>query len=236
VVLDVTDRKLAEARQHLLVREVDHRAKNVLAVVLAAVRLADRTDADAFATAIEGRVGAMARTHSLLAEARWTGADLCALARAELSPFTGTKLADGPELPRVEVTGPPLHIDAEAAQAFSMVLHELATNATKYGALSVPGGVVRVGLVVDDEDGKLRLQWSELNGPVIELAPAHQGFGTQVIEAIVEGQLSGSVVRHWGRQGLSCVVTVSLERVLPTSSSADKLVAVNMEQAQESAS
>lgn len=228
VVLDVTDRKLAEARQQLLIREVDHRAKNALAVVLAAVRLADRSDADAFAKAIEGRVGAMARTHGLLADSRWTGADVCALARAELAPFIGTKLADGPDVPRVEVTGPALRVDAEAAQAFSMVLHELATNATKYGALSVAGGVVHVELTIDDEDGKVRLLWSERNGPVVDAAPDRQGFGTQVIEAIVESQLGGAVERDWSREGLSCVVTVALERVLPTSGGTDTLVAAEV--------
>lgn len=212
VAQDVTERRLAEDRLRLMAREVDHRAKNALSVVMAAVRLSDRSDPDAFAEAIEGRVAAMARAHGLLAETRWEGAELRALVEAELAGFLATPGSGAAGGPRVEIMGSALQVDAAAAQGFSMVLHELCTNATKYGALSVRCGVVRVELMVDAAAGRMSLCWSENHGPPVK-APEDGGFGTQVINMIVERQLGGEHSRAWRAEGLTLTITVPLDRV-----------------------
>nr|WP_302474094.1 HWE histidine kinase domain-containing protein [Roseococcus sp. MDT2-1-1] len=204
ILQDVTERRQAEEARALLAGEVDHRAKNALAIVLAAVRLTPRTEMEAYARAIEGRVAALARTHTLLAEARWTGADLQALVEGELAPFLVPSA--GPQ-PRARVSGPELVVAAEAAQTISLLLHELATNATKHGALSVPGGFVEVSWERDDAASMLRLRWAERNGPPVE-KPKRQGFGTQVINRLVEAQRNGMVERHWEPEGFTCVVTM----------------------------
>ena len=213
VAQDVTDRRLADERQRMLVREVDHRAKNALAVVLAAIRLANRDDVESFSTAIEGRVAAMARTHELLAARSWQGTDLRELARAELAPF----LLQGEGARRASLDGPSLLVDAQAAQAISMVLHELATNATKYGALSVQNGTLRLEWRIDDQAGLLRLDWSEQGGPALAGPPADRGFGSQVIEAIVQDQLGGSLVQLWRPEGLALAMEIPLGNVLTAS-------------------
>jgi PAS domain S-box-containing protein len=221
IVQDVTERREAEERQLLLAMEVDHRAKNALAVVQSALRLTPRGDAELYAKAVEGRVSALARAHTLLAEARWTGADLRTLAEGELEPFRDkpqVESAEAPAVPRVELSGPPLRLRPEAAQPFSIVLHELATNAAKHGALSVPGGVVDLSWAVDHQARVLRLTWSERGGPLLKAEPSRRGFGSRVIEATVRGQLGGEVSRRWIEGGLVCTIEIALDRVaLPLS-------------------
>ncbi len=202
---DITARKQAEERQALLAREVDHRAKNALAVVQAALRLTPRTDMRSYATAVEGRVAALARAHTLLADAQWNGATIRSLAEGELAAFLP---ADG--LRRVVMEGPGLLLLPAAAQAVSMTLHELATNATKYGALSVEGGEVRLRWAV--EQGLFTLRWEEHGGPAITGKPARRGFGSRVIEATVQDQLGGTLERHWESGGLTVVAAMPLER------------------------
>jgi PAS domain S-box-containing protein len=219
IVQDVTERREAEERQLLLAMEVDHRAKNALAVVQSALRLTPRDDAELYAKAVEGRVSALARAHTLLAEARWTGADLRTLAEGELEPFRGKPQVESetPQaVPRVEVSGPPFRLRPEAAQPVSIVLHELATNAAKHGALSVPGGAVDLSWAVDQQARVLRLTWSERGGPPVEAEPSRRGFGSRVIEATVRGQLGGEVSRQWGREGLTCTVEIALPKVTPS--------------------
>jgi len=169
--VDITERKRAEDRQALLMREVDHRAKNALAVALSLVRLAPRDDAGRFAAGVEGRIAAMARAHSLLAKERWGGADLRSLAEGELAAHAG----------RVRFAGPPVRLAAEAAQPFAMLLHELATNAAKHGALSAPGGAVDLEWDLGGEGGGLRLCWREAGGPPLAGAPARKGFGSRLV-------------------------------------------------------
>jgi len=213
VALDLTERREAEERQVLLARELDHRAKNALAVVQAAVRLTPKDNASAFARTIEGRVGALARAHTLLAEARWSGADLRALAEAELTAFLpseGTTLSCAP---RAVLDGPPVRLGPTAVQALSMALHELATNATKYGALSGPEGRLSLFWKLDRVAGLLCLRWLETGGPPLSGPPARAGFGTRVLKATLCDQLGGTLDRRWEGEGLVCRIELPLIRI-----------------------
>ncbi|MES2710403.1 MAG: PAS domain S-box protein, partial [Pseudomonadota bacterium] len=210
-VQDVTERRRAEERQALLSREVDHRAKNVLAVVQAALRLTPRTDADAFARAVEGRVGALARTQTLLAEGRWTGAPLRTLIEGELAAFVSP--GEDESQPRARLAGPPMLVTIEAAQPLVMALHELATNATKYGALSVAGGILTVTWRADPTEQTLRLDWVETGGPAVSGPPDRRGFGSRVLESMLN-QLGGKATLEWRTEGLACSFTAPLKAVL----------------------
>ena len=220
IMRDISARKADEARRALLMREVDHRAKNALAVVQSVLRLTPRggPGAAAFAAAVEARVDALARVHSLLAEGGWSGADLRAVAERELAPYTAAPRRRGAPAPGplVSLDGPPVALAAAAAQPFAVVLHELATNAAKHGALSVPGGAVavrwRAGRRAGD-DGMLRLRWAEAGGPPVTVSPERRGFGSRVVEATVRGQLGGAVERRWERTGLVVEIAVPLARV-----------------------
>jgi PAS domain S-box-containing protein len=217
VMQDVTERRAADERLRLLAREVDHRAKNALAVVQAALRLAPKDDARAYALAVEGRVRALARAHGLLAEGRWEGAALRALVEGELAVFldnAGLRTHRGVTAPRIEALGPELSLAPTAAQPISMALHELATNATKYGALSVPEGHVTVHWEEDRAAGRLRLRWTERGGPALDGAPSRRGFGSRLIEAMICEQLAGTMACDWRPGGLLCVFELPLSRVL----------------------
>ncbi|MFC7475202.1 HWE histidine kinase domain-containing protein [Dankookia sp. GCM10030260] len=204
LLLDVTDRKRAEARQALLAREVDHRAKNALAVVQSVLRLTQAPDLPSFIRTVEGRVAALGRAQSLLASTRWDGADLRALLEGELAPFLGGQ--------RLELRGPPVVLPAVAAQPVAMAVHELATNAVKHGALSVPGGMLAVRWTVRPaRPTRLRLRWAEAGGPPVAGAPARRGFGSRVLEGTVRGQLGGAVELDWAASGLVCELDVPLE-------------------------
>jgi PAS domain S-box-containing protein len=207
VMRDLTERKRAEEERLLLTRELDHRAKNILAVVQAALRLTPKTDSETYANAVEGRVMALARAHSLLSERSWSGAELRVLLESELSAFLA---APGPgsstDTPRAQLDGPFVSLAPAAAQGISMALHELATNATKHGALSAPSGQLRVSWRV--RDGMLRLRWCETGGPAIRAAPARRGFGTRVLDSTIRGQLGGAVRLFWESAGLVCEIEV----------------------------
>jgi PAS domain S-box-containing protein len=215
VMRDITSNKEAIERLALLARELDYRVKNTLAVVQAALRLTPKDDPAAYAEAVEGRVAALARAHTLLAEGRWEGAGLRALLEAELAPFLPVDPeADVSELPRAALDGPPLTLAPGAAQALSMALHELATNATKYGALSVRGGRVAVAWDADRGAGRLHLRWAEAGGPPVEGPPSRRGFGSRVVEATVRDQLGGKVERRWETAGLVCDIEAPLGRAV----------------------
>jgi PAS domain S-box-containing protein len=221
IVADITEQKASADRQALLSREVDHRAKNALTVVQAALRLTRKADPDAYAQAIEGRVGALARAHTMLAEGRWERARLRDLVDAELAvfhPARGGEPAGMSSEERVTVEGPDLALAPDAVQALSMVLHELATNATKHGALSVPEGRVRITWRVDRAAGNLTLTWRERGGPRLQGTPERRGFGSRVIEATVENQLGGGVERRWEEGGLVCTITLPIARTLAVGS------------------
>ncbi len=205
---DVAARKAAEERQALLAREVDHRAKNALAVVQAAMRLTPKEDPVAFARAIEGRVNALARAQTLLAAERWNSADLRGLIEGELAPF----LAPREGVPAAVLSGPRVALPAGAAQPVAMAVHELATNAVKHGALSRAGGQLLVYWSLDTAPAvpRLLLRWVERGGPPVGGEPARRGFGSRVLEGTVRGQLGGSVTLGWDPAGLVCEISVPL--------------------------
>ncbi|HLK80999.1 MAG TPA: HWE histidine kinase domain-containing protein [Xanthobacteraceae bacterium] len=199
VTIDITERKEAEDRQSLLAREVDHRTKNALSVVHAIVSLTRAEDIKQFSAAVEGRIAALARAHSLLSDSRWRGAKIADLIHGELAPYRT------PNLGRVRISGKSLSLHPSAVQALALAVHELATNAAKYGALSMPSGSVEV--TWEAHDDRLELRWIERGGPPSE--PKTQGgFGMRVIKASVEAQLSGAVEFDWQSEGLQCVIRV----------------------------
>jgi PAS domain S-box-containing protein len=206
ITRDVTPRKEAEERQALLAREVDHRAKNALAVALSLVRLTSAEDPRRFVEAVEGRIAALAHAHGLLAEEGWSGAELRAVAKAELAPYSGTG--------RIDLSGPPVWLAPTAVQSVAMVLHELATNAAKYGALSVRTGRVAVSWEMDPMTGDLDLAWAESGGPRIAEPARREGFGSRLIEATVHSQLGGAVRKDWDPAGLRCQIAVRADRLV----------------------
>lgn len=208
VMYDITAQKRADELQTLLMREVDHRARNALAVVQAMLRLtpAEGPEARRFAAALGGRVAAMARAHTLLSRDRWAGAELRELAGVELEPFA----AAGPGEERVRLDGPPVLLVPEAAQPVGMVLHELATNAAKYGALSRPGGRVEVSWR-GEPGGGLLVEWRETGGPPLAAPPSRAGFGTRLVARTVR-QLGGEAAMDWAPEGLRCSFTIPAGR------------------------
>ena len=192
VTTDITERKEAETRQALLAREVDHRAKNTLAVVQAIVRMAKRDTIEDYALSVEGRIGALAQTHELLSQSRWEGADIRSLVQEELAPYQG----ENPH--RVTAVGPSLVLVPEQAQLLAMAVHELATNAAKYGSLSVEAGKVDVSW--SSTDGTVFLTWTETGGPSV-VAPTKLGFGTKIISSL-GGSRRGRTQFNWLPGGL----------------------------------
>jgi len=198
VTVDITDRKEAEERQALLTREVDHRARNALAVTQSIVRLTKGSTIKSYIAAVEGRIGALSRAHTLLSESRWQGADLIKLVEEELSPYRTS--AD-----KVVAMGPQVSLRPVTAQILALALHELATNAAKYGALSSPAGKVKLSWEL--KAGSLTLQWTECGGPAA-LPPSAQGFGTKIITASVASQLGGDATFDWRSDGLNCTLSI----------------------------
>jgi len=201
VTVDITEQKMAEKRQVLLAREVDHRAMNVLTVVQSILRLTRAKNIEAYVAAVEGRVNALGQAHALLSRSRWRGVDFGKLVEDELAPYR----AGAAESETVVALGPTVVLEPTTAQTAALALHELATNAAKYGALSVPGGRVRINWEVQPDS--VELHWQESGGPAVE-APATTGFGTRVIGAIIEGQLGGVAKFDWRPGGLECTLSI----------------------------
>jgi two-component sensor histidine kinase len=204
------ERAAEEERRALLLREMNHRIKNLLAAVQAIANqtFKDRATPDSL-RAFGSRLAAMAAAHDLLVTERWESADLRETVAAALAPFgAGQGL-------RFVVEGPQVRITARAAVSLSMALHELATNAAKYGALRVPAGRVAVRWRLADEDAGRRFHftWSESGGPPVE-EPEKSGFGTKLIEVALASELSGSVGLAFDREGVSFTLDADAAAVL----------------------
>src|SRR5262249_31079257 len=202
VTTDITDRKRAEERQILLAEEVDHRARNVVAVVQSIMRLTRADNIDEYIGALDGRIGALSNAHRLLAGSRWEGADLDRLVEEEFAPYR----AAGNE--QVLTRGPVVSLPPATAQTIALALHELATNAAKYGALSTKNG--QVTLTWRTAPGKLELDWAESGGPQVS-PPTRRGYGSRAIVAGIERQLGGVVNFDWQASGLRCTLSVPHE-------------------------
>jgi PAS domain S-box-containing protein len=207
VTFDITDRKEAEERQTLLAREVDHRAKNALALVQSILRLTRAKTLPAYVTSVEGRIKALSRAHAILSQSRWHGADLHGLVDEELAPYRVGHAG------RIKTSGPEVLLQPGSAQTLALALHELATNAAKYGALSSESGQLKLSWTL--KDGKLGLDWSESGGPITK-PPSAEGFGTRIIMASIERQLFGHVAFDWRPDGLRCMISVPLCNTMGT--------------------
>jgi PAS domain S-box-containing protein len=207
IARDITDRKQAEEARRLLAHEVDHRAKNLLTLVQAIVHLSEADTPGAIKAIIEGRVQALANVHTLLAQSRWAGADLRSMVMDELSPYCpqGTS--------RAEVEGPDVILSPQSAQLIAMVLHELTTNAVKYGALSVSAGHVRIEWL-NAANGNLLIRWTETDGPPVK-PPARSGFGTRMLNRAIRTQFNGDLRFSWRPEGLSCEIEAPYEGAPP---------------------
>jgi two-component sensor histidine kinase/DNA-binding response OmpR family regulator len=197
VTVDITERKEAEARLVLLAREVDHRARNALAVIQSIIRLTRGKSVEEYVAAIEGRIKALARAHTLLSDSRWEGADLATLVGEELDPY---RAAD-----KVTIAGPDISLHPSTAQGLALALHELATNAAKHGALSSVNG--KLSLTWQLRPDALVLNWAEIGGPPVG-QPATKSFGLRVIRASIEQQLNGEVTFDWDPNGLQCSFSI----------------------------
>jgi two-component system CheB/CheR fusion protein len=190
---DVGDRKRWEEQQKLLLHELTHRVKNILAVAqsMARMTLHTSTSPAQFVEAFEGRLAAMGRSHSLLVESDWKGADLEALARTQLEPYLG----DGTD--QVRIAGAPITLNHALTAPLGLVIHELATNAAKYGALSQPGGTIDMkwSVMSDQSGSKLLIDWDERTPRTIEAAGA-PGFGSRLIAVSIPG---ATVEKHSNR-------------------------------------
>jgi PAS domain S-box-containing protein len=203
--IEITKRKEAEERQDLLAREVDHRARNALAVVQSIVRLTRANSVDGYVMAVEGRIKALARAHALLSDSRWSGADLATLVAEELAPY---RIG---EPDKVQIGGPSVSLLPHMAQALALALHELATNAAKHGALSSMSGKVTITWKTGPDF--LVLHWSETGGPRIAPPPS-RSFGLNVIRASIENQLSGKATFDWMPEGIQCTLSIPQQEPL----------------------
>jgi PAS domain S-box-containing protein len=205
IARDITEQKRREEQIGLLAREADHRTKNLLALAQATVHLTNGETAADLKSAIEGRLRALANAHTLLAQSRWAGADLRNLALEELSPYRAED--DGKDGARARIEGPSLMLEQQPAQAIALALHELTTNAVKYGALSIPSGRIDVTWRLQSVN-RLVLRWVETGGPQVA-SPTRQGFGTRVMTRICE-QLNGELKFDWRADGLICDIAIDI--------------------------
>jgi PAS domain S-box-containing protein len=199
IARDITERKRFEKQLALLGREAEHRSKNILATVQAAVHLTRADSVDGFKSIIGGRIQALANVNTLFAQSRWTGADLRTLIEHELAAFSQGGNA------RVYVDGPNLILEPDAAQAIAVSVHELTTNAAKYGALSSSDG--RINVVWSQSAGELTIHWVETGAPTVA-APNRKGFGTTIIERMMQDRVNGTVKFDWRDTGLCCTLVL----------------------------
>jgi two-component sensor histidine kinase len=212
-VLDITERRAAEDSRQLLVRELNHRVKNLFAVASSLVSLTARsaTTPKEMAASLRGRLDALSRAHELIRpavvddEPRQQATSIAHLVDAVMAPHAGQ---DGG---RLVAQGPSVPVGPHAATAVTLMLHELATNATKYGALSDPDGRIRITWMTDGTDAVVT--WCEEGGPPVEEEPATTGFGSQLARKSVTGQLGGEVRYEWRRQGLQVTMRLPLDRL-----------------------
>ena len=201
ILRDITERKTSEEARALLAREVDHRAKNALAVAQALVGLTKADNVEDFAEAIRGRIASLARAHSLLSQSQWRGAPLDQLIRDEILPYAKES--------QVTLSGRPISCGAGAVQSLSLLFHELATNAVKHGALGRETGRVNVKWNLDSK--WLNVLWQERGGPEV-FAPKREGFGTKLLKQVTGRQLDAQLDFDWDPKGLNVHIRFPAEQ------------------------
>jgi two-component sensor histidine kinase len=217
IMTDVSAAKEAEEQQRLLSRELDHRLKNSFALMQSVVRLSARgaQSLETFVDALEARIRALARGQDVLVRGTGETADLEVMISEIVALHTGP---DG----RVQISGPQVHVAASAVPLFNMAFHELATNAAKYGALSLPAGEVNVRWRVQPaEDGQaLVLTWQERAGPPVQ-PPGHRGFGSMLLEQALAAEVGGAIDLAFPPEGVTCTMRLPLsERLMARSAAA----------------
>jgi PAS domain S-box-containing protein len=199
IARDITEQKRTGDQVATLAREAEHRSKNLLANVQAMVNLSQADAVADFKKVIEGRIQALANVHSLFVATRWIGAELSTIAEHELAPYStrGGK--------RVRIDGPQVLLEPNTAQAVAVTLHELATNAVKYGALSTANGHIDLKWS-HEANGRLILRWTETGGPPVS-RPTRTGFGGRIVKQVI-AQLKGESRFDWRAEGLICEITL----------------------------
>ena len=217
IARDITDRRQAEQQQRLLLREMDHRVKNLFALASGVVALSARsaTTPQELSSAVRDRLAALARAHALTLPVTSEGGKridqsttLHLLIQTIFLPYEGRTDVDRP---RVAVSGPDLRLAGGKVTTFALLLHEFATNAAKYGALSTPAGHVKIDC--SEADGQFDLTWRERGGPRIDNPTDSEGFGTMLARATVKDQLRGAISREWEPEGLTIRLSVPRDRV-----------------------
>lgn len=208
-VVDVTDRRRAEEREHFLTREVSHRAKNILSLVQAVARQLTATGSGNFLERFEERLQALAEHQNLLTQNVGQGAALEELVRAQLAHFK--ELLDN----RIRITGPSVMLSGNAAQLIGMALHELATNAGKYGALSTDKGRISISWQLDEVEDRFTMRWIETGGPTVK-QPARRGFGSTVIERMIRASFNAHVTLDFQLTGLIWQFTCPAAKLVET--------------------
>lgn len=211
-VRDVTERKRSEQHQNMLMAELDHRVKNILAVVQSIARQSlarGQAVGPEAADRLVARISALAQSHSLLARSRWEGACFEVLVENAVAPYCGDDES------RILVSGPGLRVTPRAAQTLTLALHELVTNAAKHGALSRPEGrvVAEWHLSGNGHGRRLIFVWQERGGPVVDSAPSQKGFGSLLIERMLASDLGGDVTLDYARTGLRALIDLPLEKL-----------------------
>ena len=199
-------------REASLMAELEHRVKNILAVVSAVVERTreDTRSKEEFVSSLRGRIHSMAGAQTLLGNSRWRGVDLTHLIRAELEPYATTTNTD--------LHGPAVYLTPDATYAMAMVMHELATNAAKYGALSQPEGRVSVHWTLTPKHSQgaaLKIQWDEIGGPEVAM-PSRQGYGSGVIRDLLTYELGGRVDLNFARHGICCRIELPASSIFET--------------------
>jgi two-component sensor histidine kinase len=202
--IDAREREASDKLQKLILEELHHRIKNTLATVsaIASQSLRNVPGVEHAQLAIEGRLLALGRAHDLLLQARWTSADLGKIVRGATEAF------DNPDVPKFTIAGPDVRMTSGAVIAIAMILNELCTNTTKFGALSVPAGRVDITWTLDPKTQRLLLKWTEKNGPAVR-APDKRSFGTRLIETLGK-QLKGDVRLTYEPSGFVYALDVPL--------------------------
>jgi PAS domain S-box-containing protein len=201
---NVDARKQDDERMEFLIDELNHRVRNTLAIVnaIATQTLKHTPSVQEFRLAFGGRIAALAKTHTLLATTRWSASTLHDLIVQQLAPYTKDRTD------ALAIAGPRLLVNPKQALTLSLVMHELAANAAKYGALSVPTGRVEIRWQIEP-DRNLRLTWHELDGPQVE-TPTRRGFGSQLIGFNIAHEFGGEARLDYRHAGLHCVLTIPL--------------------------